>query len=271
MTDAGELGVECETLKITLHDRVEGALTILLHQPDIRNALSERMQDEIVDVLDAAEDRNDVRVVVITGSEESGTFASGGDISELKDLGPLEKREKSRGRRFVEAIDEFPRPVIASINGYALGGASELILACDIRVASTDGKFGQPEINLGIFPGAGGTQRLPRLVGEGQAMRLILTGEIIDAEEAHDIGLVDVLCEPGSLREETDDIASKIASKSPVAVEAAKRAIRQASRTPLDAGLTYEKELFALLFASQDKEEGMTAFLEDRDPEWTGR
>jgi len=271
MTDTDGLGVECETLRIDLGGRVDGVLTIQLHQPDVQNALSETMQQEITDVLNAAESRTDVRVVVITGSDESGTFASGADISELKGLGPLEKREKSRGRRFVEIIDEFPRPVIAAINGYALGGASELILACDVRVASTDGKFGQPEINLGLFPGAGGTQRLPRLIGEGQAMRLILTGEIIDAEEAYEVGLVDVLCEPESLRKETDDIAARIASMSPVAVEAAKRAIRQASRMPLDAGLTYEKELFALVCASDDKEEGVSAFLEDRDPEWTGR
>lgn len=270
MANSEGLDIKCETLKIDLHGRIDGVLTIELHQPEVRNALSEQLQQELMDVLAAAESRDDVRVVIITGSEESGVFASGADVSEYEDMGGLEYRKQSRGRRFVEAIDEFPRPVIAAVNGYALGGASELILACDIRLASTDSKFGQPEINLGLLPGAGGTQRLPRLVGEGQAMRLVLTGELIEAPEAYDIGLVDVLCEPASLREETDEMAAEIATKSPVAVEAAKRAIRQASRMHLDAGLAYEKELTSLVFSSDDKDEGVAAFLEDREPEWRG-
>lgn len=271
MTDADQLGVDCETLKVDVHRRVEGVLTIQLHQPEVRNALSEELQRELIEVLSAAEGRDEVRVVVITGSKDSGAFASGADVSDYEGMDGLEYRKQSRGRRFVEVIDEFPRPVIAAVNGYALGGASELILACDIRLASTESKFGQPEINLGLIPGAGGTQRLPRLIGIGQAMRLILTGEIIDAEEAADIGLVDVLCDPSSLQEETDEIAAEIASKSPVVIEAAKRAIRQASRMPLDAGLSYEKEVTGLVFSSEDKDEGVSAFLEDREPEWSGR
>lgn len=270
MTDADALDLDLENLTVTLGARGDGILEIILDRPEVYNALSEALQAELMDVLEAAETDRDVRVVVITGSEESGAFASGADISDFSDMTGLEKREVARGRRFVEAIDQFPRPVIASIDGYALGGACELVQACDIRVATTNAKFGHPEIDLALFPGAGGTQRLPRLIGEGQTMRLILTGDHIDATEAHDIGLVDVLCEPEDLAAETDDIAAKIASKSPVAVEAAKRSIRQASRMHLDAGLTYEKELFALLFTSRDKEEGVAAFLEDRDPEWYG-
>jgi enoyl-CoA hydratase len=271
MTDDADLGVSPETLDVNLHGRVEGLLTIVFDRPEVYNALSEQLQADLMDVLAAAETRDDVRVVVITGSEESGTFASGADISDFPETTAIEKREISRGRRFVEAVDEFPQPVLASIDGYALGGACELIQACDIRIATTDAVFGHPEIDLGLFPGAGGTQRLPRLVGEGQAMRIILTGEHIEAEEAHRMGLVDILCDPDDLRDRTDEVAASIASKSPVAVEAAKRSIRQASRMPLDAGLTYEKELFALVFSSEDSQEGVAAFLEDRDPEWRGK
>ena len=271
MTDNAKLSVTPETLNIDLHGRVDGQLTIVLDRPDVYNALSDKLQAELMEVLTTAEDRDDIRVVVITGSEESGAFASGGDVEDFEGMSAIEKRQMSRGRRFVEAIDEFPRPVLASIDGYALGGACELIQACDIRIATTNAKFGHPEIDLGLFPGAGGTQRLPRLVGEGQAMRLILTGNHIDAEEAYQIGLVDVLCEHNNLEQETNNIAESITSKSPVAVEAAKRSIRQASRMPLDAGLTYEKELFALIFSSEDKQNGVAAFLEDREPDWEGK
>lgn len=266
-----EIGVEPETLSLDLHGRVEGVLTIYLDRPEVKNALSQELQAELVDVLDAVEDRDDVRAVIVTGSPETSTFASGADVSDFQGLSAIEKREMSRKRGFLEVIDEFPRPVIAAMDGYALGGACELAQACDIRVATTDTKLGQPEINLGIIPGGGATQRLPRLVGEGQAMRLVLTGDVIDAEEAREIGLVDILCDPGELLERTDELAEKIATKSPVAIATAKRAVRQASRTPLDSGLSYEKELFALTFASEDKTEGVAAFLEDRDPEWTGR
>jgi enoyl-CoA hydratase len=160
--------------------------------------------------------------------------------------------------------------VIARINGHALGGGCELAQACDVRIASTEAKLGQPEISLGIMPGGGGTQRLPRLVGEGQAMRLILSGELIDAEEAAEIGLVDEVLEPGQLDDRVYDLAGSMADHSPVALELAKKAIKASSRMDLEAGIEYEAELFAMLFATEDRHEGIEAFLEDREPEFRG-
>jgi enoyl-CoA hydratase len=159
-------------------------------------------------------------------------------------------------------------PVIARINGHALGGGCELIQACDIRIAHEDAKIGQPEINLGIMPGGGGTQRLPRLVGEGHAMRLILSGELIDADEAADIGLVDEVYGDDSFDDRVYDLAESIAAKSPVALEFANKSVKAASRMDLEDGIEYEAELFAQLFTTDDKNEGIDAFFEDREPEW---
>jgi enoyl-CoA hydratase len=169
------------------------------------------------------------------------------------------------------AIDTFPKPVIAMINGYCLGGGCELALACDIRIASETAAFGQPEINLGIIPGGGGTQRLPRLVGEGKAMELILTGEIIDARTAFSIGLVNHVVPPDQLEAKTMEIANRIADKGPVALQLAKEAVKLASRSSLDEGLRREVDLFALCFSTEDKNEGVSAFLEKRKAEFKGR
>ncbi|MFW6084736.1 MAG: enoyl-CoA hydratase/isomerase family protein, partial [Gemmatimonadota bacterium] len=167
-------------------------------------------------------------------------------------------------------LEAFPKPVIAMINGYCLGGGGELSMACDVRIASARARLGQPEVNLGIIPGGGGTQRLPRLVGEGHAMRLIMTGELITAEEAERIGLVEKVFEPEALREETLAMARKIASRSPIALQAAKESVLAARRMPLDAGLEFERAWFGLLFSTEDKNEGVEAFLAKRDPEFKG-
>ncbi|MHB9287963.1 enoyl-CoA hydratase/isomerase family protein [Halobacteriales archaeon Cl-PHB] len=265
------LEVDPDLLRVEPHDHADGVLTIVLDRPEKKNALSYELQDELVDVLEAARERDDLRVVVLIGTDEAGAFASGADIADFEDTGTFEKRRSHQKHRFLNVIDEYPKPIIAAIDGYAFGGGCELAQACDIRVATTEAKLGQLEVNIGIIPGGGATQRLPRLVGEGQAMRLILSGEIIDGEEARDIGLVDILCEPDELADTAHDLASNIADKSPVAVEAGKRAVRQASRMPLDAGLEYESEAFALTFSSEDKEEGVAAFLEEREPEWKGK
>jgi len=175
------------------------------------------------------------------------------------------------GRSLFTAIDTFPKPVIAMINGYCLGGGCELALACDIRIASENASFGQPEINLGIIPGGGGTQRLTRLVGEGKAMELILTGDIIDARTAYNIGLVNDVVPADQLETKTMDLANRIASKGPIALRLAKEAVRLASRSNLDEGLRREIDLFALCFATEDKDEGVKAFLEKRKPAFKGR
>jgi len=257
----------CETVNATVGDRIQHVATIELCRPDERNALNAQLRTELKDVLDAVEE-SDVRVVVLTGAEDTGAFVAGADVKELRERDMLAQREASKRPRVYERVDDCPVPVIARINGHALGGGCELIQACDVRIAHEEAKIGQPEINLGIMPGGGGTQRLPRLVGEGHAMRLILSGELIDAEEAADIGLVDEVHGEDSFDESVYELAGSMAAKSPVALEFAKKSVKAASRMDLEAGIEYEAELFSKLFGTGEKNEGIDAFLEDRDPEW---
>ena len=264
------VAAECETVAVSVGDRVEAVATVTLSRPDSRNALNAQMRAELKDVLDAIE-ASDVRVVVLTGSDESGAFVAGADVNELRERGPIEQREASKRPRVYEYVDDLEQPVVGAINGHALGGGCELAQACDTRIAREDAKLGQPEINLGIMPGGGGTQRLPRLVGEGQAMRLVLSGEIIDAEEAHEIGLVDEVHSEDEFDERVYELAGRMAEKSPLALEFAKKAVKASSRMDLEQGIEYEAELFAQLFASEDKNEGIDAFFEDREPEWQGK
>jgi enoyl-CoA hydratase len=209
-------------------------------------------------------------VLVITGAGDKA-FVAGADIGEFAGRTPLQQRATMTGRRVFDEVAAYPKPVIAMINGFCLGGGCELALGCDLRIAADTAKLGQPEINLGIIPGGGGTQRLPRVVGTGQAMRLVLGGEIIDAAEALRIGLVDVVHPAAELRERTLEFARKMAEKSPVALRMAKSAVRAAAEMPLSAGLAYETELFVTCFASDDKREGVAAFLEKRPAQFTGR
>jgi len=262
---------DCELLDATVGDRVAGVATVTLDRPDSRNALNGQLRTELKDVL-ADIENSDVRVVVLTGTDEAKAFIAGADISELRERSAVEQREASKRPRVYEVIDDLRQPVIARINGHALGGGSEVAQACDVRIAHERAKLGQPEINLGIIPGGGGTQRLPRLVGEGQAMRLVLSGELIDAHEARDIGLVDIVCEDEEeLDEQVYGLAESMAEKSPIALEIGKKAVKAGSRMDLEQGIEYEAELFATLFSTGDKDEGMDAFFEDRDPEWTGK
>jgi len=263
-----DTATECETVNASVGDRIDRVATIELSRPDARNALNTQLRAELKDVLDAVED-SDVRVVILTGAQDTGAFVAGADINELRERDPLEQREASKRPRVYERVDDCPVPVIARINGHALGGGCELIQACDVRIAHKGAKIGQPEINLGIMPGGGGTQRLPRLVGEGHAMRLILSGELIDAEEAVDIGLVDEV-HGDEFDERVYNLAESMATKSRVALEFAKKSVKAASRMDLEAGIEYEAELFSQLFGTGEKNEGIDAFLEDREPEWHG-
>ena len=258
---------DCEFVRVSTENHV---VTVTIDRPDARNALNGQVRTELKQVVERIAD-SDARVVVLTGSDEAKAFVAGADVSELRERDTFEQREASRRPRVYEAVADLPQPVVARINGHALGGGCELALACDIRVAHERAKLGQPEITLGLIPGGGGTQRLPRLVGEGQAMRLILTGELVDAREAADIGLVDVVCADGEFDERVDELAAAVAEKSPLALELGKEAVRASSRLGLDEGLDYEANLFVQLFASEDKNEGIDAFFEDRDPEWRGR
>ena len=256
-----------ETLLFERRGRV-GIITI--NRPDKRNALNIKTREEGAALLDELRTDESVGAVVITGAGDKA-FIAGADIGEFAGRTAMMQRDVMTARSLFNAIDTFPKPIIAMINGYCLGGGCELAMACDIRVASETASFGQPEINLGIIPGGGGTQRLTRLVGEGKAMELIMTGDIIDAKTAGTIGLVNHVVPPDQLEAKTMELANRIAEKSPVALSLAKEAVKLASRSTLDEGLRREVDLFALCFSTEDKDEGVSAFLEKRKPAWKGR
>ncbi|MFM8440334.1 MAG: enoyl-CoA hydratase/isomerase family protein [Acidobacteriota bacterium] len=247
-----------------------GIGTITINRPEKLNALNSTVHREGVAALEDLGADNSIRVVVITGAGQK-SFVAGADISEFEGHTPTSQRAVFQGATLFNSIDVFPKPVIAMINGFCLGGGNELALACDLRVCSENAKFSQPEINLGLIPGGGGTQRLTRLIGEGRAMELMLTGEMIDAPTAFSFGLVNHVFTQEELQEKTMQLAEKIASKAPIALQFAKEAVKFASRSNLDEGLRREIDLFSLCFSTEDKKEGVSAFLEKRKPEFKGR
>lgn len=256
-----------ETILIEKRESV-GVLTI--NRPDKLNSLNSKVHAESVAALDRLRNDDSVRVLVIAGAGEK-SFVAGADIGEFAGKTAAEQRAVFQGRSLFNSLDTFPKPVIAMINGFCLGGGCELALACDLRFASEKARFGQPEINLGIIPGGGGTQRLTNLIGEGKAMEMILTGDMIDAPMALRLGLVNDVFAPEELEEKTFALANKIAEKSPIALQMAKEAVKLASRSTLDEGLRREIDLFAICFSTEDKEEGVAAFLEKRKPVFKGR
>src|SRR5574338_804334 len=259
-----------ETYETLLLEKRERVAIITINRPDKRNALNIKTREEGAALLEELRNDSSVGVVVFTGAGDKA-FIAGADIADFAGRTSITQRDVMMGRSLFTAIDTFPKPVIAMINGFCLGGGCELALACDIRVASEKAQFGQPEINLGIIPGGGGTQRLTRLVGEGKAMELILTGDMIDAQTALSLRLVNHVFAPEELESKTMEIAQQIARKSPIALQLAKEAVKIASRSNLDEGLRREVDLFALCFSTEDKNEGVSAFLERRDPVFKGK
>ena len=245
-----------------------GIAEVTINRPEKLNALNETVRRELTEVFDAIADREDVKVAILSGAGDKA-FVAGADVSEFAARTADEQREVYRKRRVYDALAELPKPVICAVHGFCLGGGNELALACDLRVADKTARFGQFEIRLGLIPGAGGTQRLARLVGPGQAMRIGLCGDFVDAEEAHRIGLVEFLVEEGRHLAEARRIAARMARWSPVTLQLVKKAVREAGEHHLSDGLKAEKELFLEAFASEDGREGVKAFVEKRRPRFS--
>lgn len=250
----------------------EGNIAVItINRPKALNALNTETLLELNNVIEAVELDDEVYAVILTGAGEKA-FVAGADISEMKNMTVVEGRKFGKlGNKVFRRIESLEKPVIAALNGFTLGGGCELAMSCDIRIASTKAKFGQPEAGLGITPGFGGTQRLARLVGMGMAKELIFTGKMIDANEALRIGLVNSVFEPEKLMEEARALANSIALNAPIAVRLCKSAINRGIQCDIDTALMYETEVFGECFATEDQKEGMTAFVERRAKNFNNR
>lgn len=241
---------------------------VRLNRPKVLNALNNGLIREVVDAFEALDADDSVRCIILTGSDRA--FAAGADISEMADASVVKYIQSDQFASW-DRIRRIRKPIIAAVSGYALGGGCEIALMCDMIVASETARFGQPEINIGVIPGAGGTQRWAQAVGKARAMEIALTGDMITAQEALAWGLVNRVVPPELYLEEAKALARKIASKPPLAVLAAKEAVNNVFNDYLDKGLAFERKNFYALFASEDQKEGMHAFLEKRPPQWKGR
>jgi enoyl-CoA hydratase len=259
--------MEFRQLGFVVHDRIA---TITVNRPDKLNALNDATVAELDAAVSEMLARADIGGAILTGAG-TRAFVAGADIAELATQGPFDGRERARrGQAVLSRIERSPKPVIAAVNGFALGGGCELAMACHIRIASENAQFALPEVTLGIAPGFGGTQRLPRLVGKGRALQLILTGERIDAQEAYRIGLVNKVTAPDELLATAEAMTRQILARGPTAVALCIDAVNRGLEVSLEAGLELEAEHFGLLASTADMREGMRAFLEKRQPKFTG-
>ena len=247
----------------------DGVIAVItLNRPQQLNALSYDLIKDLSLAMQELDRDDQIRVIIVTGGEK--VFAAGADIKEMAERGPFDDRLHER-LAYRDRINKISKPVIAAVSGFALGGGCELAMSCDIIVAAENARFGQPEVNIGIIPGSGGTQRLTHLVGKHRAMEMVLTGEFMSAADAERFGLVNRVVPPELVMEEAKSIATKIAAKPALAVKAAKEAVLKSANLPLDEGLEFERKSFWLLFASEDRAEGMKAFLEKRKPQFKGK
>jgi len=253
-----------ETIQV---ERDGSVATVTIDRPEKMNALNATVRRELTEAVDAMAGDDAVKVAILRGAGEKA-FVAGADVQEFAGRSAAEQRQIYRNRRVYDAVADFPKPLIAAIHGYCLGGGCELALACDLRVADRTARFGQAEIRIGLVPGAGGTQRLARLVGPGQALRIALTGDFLDAEEAHRIGLVELLTDEGEHLERARELADRMARWSSLSLRLIKQSVRASQEVPLSAGLELEKELFLAAFASEEGREGVRAFVEKRDPDF---
>lgn len=254
---------------LVLVDRpVSGVLVATLNRPDKLNALSKGLLQEFAGILEEAADDESVRCVILTGAGKA--FSAGADIADMVERGLDSYLDPERLGAW-QVVEKFTKPLIAAVNGYALGGGFELAMLCDIMIASEAAHFALPEVNIGVLPGDGGTQRLPRIVGKGFAMRMICTGAMIDAFEAERRGVAMEVAKPEALMTKAIELARTIAEKPPISVRRAKQAIRRAFDTPLEEGLAFERDMVTQAFATEDRAEGMRAFLEKRPAKFVGR
>jgi enoyl-CoA hydratase len=257
--------------KNTLYEKSEGIATITINRPEALNALNAETVQEIMARLEDAENDETVKVIVITGAGDRA-FSAGADLKMMKDVSSVRAVELSRlGQKLCNQIEALGKPVIAAINGYALGGGLELAMACDLRVASENAQLGQPEINVGLIPGWGGTQRLPRFVGKGIAKEMIFTGRRIDAKTAERLGLLNMVVPADQLKAKVKELATELIGKPPIAMKLSKALVNNSTETHPEVGLWQEAEAFGIVASTEDFKEGVAAFLEKRKPQFKGR
>jgi enoyl-CoA hydratase len=257
--------------KYILYEKSESIATITINRPEALNALNKDVIQEILNALKDAENDENIRVIIITGAGEK-SFCAGADITQMKGMTPLKARELSdMGYRLCHAIEFLGKPVIAAINGYALGGGLEMAMACDLRIASDKARMGQTEVNIGLIPGWGGTQRLPRLVSKTVAKEMVYTGKIIDAHTALQVGLINKVVPSDQFMTHVKDYAKEIANKPPIALKIAKALIDKGMEGSLETGLALEREGFGIVASTEDLQEGVNAFFEKRKPVFKGR